>query len=759
MDRFVCIHGHFYQPPRENPWLEAVELEESAWPHHDWNERITEECYRPNGQSRILDHEGRIVRIVNNYERISFDVGPTLLAWLQRNAPDVYETILEADRRSAERFGGHGSALAQGYNHAILPLCNDRDRRTQVVWGVRDFEHRFGRSPEGMWLPETAVSTATLEALAEQGLRFTVLAPQQAAAVRELPNGDWAEVRGGCVDPRRPYLARLPSGRTIVLFFYDGGLSRGVAFQGLLHCGHTLARRALDSFEPGRSGPQLVHLATDGETYGHHHPSGDMALAAALRRLDEEPGVSLTNYAWYLERFPPRHEVRIHENTAWSCAHGLGRWSADCGCKAGRPDWSQRWRAPLREALDRVRDRLAALYEQHGAEVLSDPWGARDAYVGVILDRSDAAVESFLETHGRGERRPEDRTRALRLLEMQRYALLMYTSCGWFFDDISGLETVQVLRYAARAVQLAEQAGGRGLEEQLIQMLRCAPGNLPEHPDGADVYLRLARRGRLELRDVAAHYAIRSLFERNGDAGAIYCYSVDCQESHRRTAGPARLHVGRAAVTCRITGDSGLVGFAALHHGGLEVEAATGRFECPEDCRSAVARALAAFEREDPAAPLRLLGSIPKASTHTLSNLVRDEQRAVRGLLLEWSLAQAESIRRTRPCGDGTADGLVATRPDALAIEQALQDLALRLVENPRDADLLRRIAELALLAGELALPLDLRKVQNAVYALLCTARPAMVVAADGGDESARRWVGLVDDLGLRLGLRVDAAA
>ncbi len=375
MERFVCIHGHFYQPPRENPWLEAVEFQESAYPYHDWNERISAECYAANARARILDGENRIAAIVNNYASMSFNFGPTLLSWLQTERPDVYAAILEADRASAARFSGHGSALAQPYNHMILPLADARDRLTQVAWGIRDFEHRFGRRPEGMWLPETAVDLPSLETLAAAGIRFTILAPHQATHVRTIEaagTAAWREVGEATLDPAQAYRVALPSGAEIAVFFYDGPVSRAVAFDPvLLSKGENLAERLLGAFVDTRAHVELVHVASDGETYGHHHRHGDMALAFALRTLESGSRARLTNYGEYLERHPPVEEVRIAERTSWSCAHGVERWRSDCGCQTGsHPGWSQTWRAPLRDALDGLRDALGPLYAAGAARPL-----------------------------------------------------------------------------------------------------------------------------------------------------------------------------------------------------------------------------------------------------------------------------------------------------------------------------------------------------------------------------------------------------
>jgi alpha-amylase/alpha-mannosidase (GH57 family) len=400
MERYICIHGHFYQPPRENPWLEAIEVQDSAHPYHDWNERITAECYAANATSRILDEHERIIRLVNNYAKMSFNIGPTLLAWMEKKAPDVYESILEADRESQAVFSGHGSALAQGYNHIILPLATTRDKYTQVIWGIRDFEYRFGRSPEGMWLPETAVDLETLDILAEGGMRFSILAPHQARQVRPLGEKAWRDVSGAEVDPTMPYVQHLPSGRSIVLFFYDGPISRAVAFEKLLNDGEAFARRLVSGFSEKRTWPQLVHIATDGESYGHHHRFGDMALAYALEHIEKNNHARLTNYGEYLEKHPPSHEVGIFENTSWSCEHGIERWQGDCGCNSGKhPEWNQDWRRPLREATDFLCEHFSRKYEEKARALLVSPEEARNGYIEIILDRSAATIEACLSRH------------------------------------------------------------------------------------------------------------------------------------------------------------------------------------------------------------------------------------------------------------------------------------------------------------------------------------------------------------------------
>src|SRR5580700_7363031 len=569
MDRYLCIHCHFYQPPRENPWLESIELQESAYPYHDWNERITAECYEPNAASRILSPDDRIIRIVNNYSRISFNVGPTLLSWMANHAPDTYQAILDADRESQQRFSGHGSAIAQVYNHMIMPLANRRDKQTQVAWGIRDFEYRFNREPEGMWLAETAVDIETLEVLAANGIRFTILAPSQARHERRLTTSKFKNVEGGKIDPTRPYICNLPSGRSINLFFYDGPISRAVAFEGLLSNGERFASRLISGFAENRRWPQLMHIATDGETYGHHHYKGEMALSYALHHIETNKLARLTNYGEYLTINPPTHEVEILENTAWSCSHGVGRWNTDCGCNSGgKPGWNQSWRAPLRKALDHLRDSLLEPYETKAAELPTDPWLARDEYANIVLDRGDASLNKFLAVHARRALSESETVTALSLLEMQRHAMLMYTSCGWFFDELSGIETVQVIMYAGRALQLAQRLFPDHHEESFRELLRSAKSNLPDYGDGAQVFDRWVKPAQVDLEAVTAHYAIASMFQRPGDGDLSASYEIKQIDDVRLESGRARLAIGTASVRSRVTRTQKDVSFGVLHFGG-----------------------------------------------------------------------------------------------------------------------------------------------------------------------------------------------
>lgn len=640
--RLVCVHGHFYQPPRENPWLEAVEVEDSARPYHDWNARVTAECYAPNGASRVLDSERRILRIANNYRRISFNIGPTLAAWMERAAPDAYAPIVAADRESTRERDGHGNAIAQVYNHMILPLATRRDKETQVRWGIADFLHRFGRRPEGMWLPETAVDTETLEVLAAQGITFTILAPTQAARVRP-PDGEWTDVSGGRIDPRRPYVCPLPSGGRIALFFYDGTIAHGVAFEGLLNSGDAFAARLLGAFAAGDPGPQLVHIATDGESYGHHHPFGEMALTYALAMIEAQGRARVVNCAEVLAQRPPDHEVQIAEPTSWSCAHGVERWRSDCGCRAGHPGWSQAWRRPLRETLDWLRDRLGEAFERHGPRYLRDPWAARDAYIDVVLDRWPDSVEAFFALQGRPDLDDAGRIAALRLLEMQRHAMLMFTSCGWFFDEVSGIESVQVIKYAARALQLAEDFGER-LEDEFTRRLAEAKSNVPRWRDGTTVYRRLVRPSFVTLPRVVAHYAISSLFEPYADTEELFCFTVRRHDARRENGGAHVLAMGLVTVTSQITSESATAAYAVLHLGGHDIQCGV-RADATPEWYEAMKRGVGdALLEHGASAAVRMLDAQFGGSLYGLRDLFKEERRKILELLMEERLGRFEGV-------------------------------------------------------------------------------------------------------------------
>jgi alpha-amylase/alpha-mannosidase (GH57 family) len=563
-NKYVCIHGHFYQPPRENAWLEAVEQQESAKPWHDWNARINFECYAPNAAARILDERGWIVKIRNNYNRISFNFGPTLLSWMEQNDAEAYSLLQKADLQSAKRFGGHGSALAQVHSHIIMPLANYRDKVTQVCWGVKDFEHRFKRYPEGIWLAETAVNTETLEVLAAQGIQYTILAPRQAKAIRRIGTNDWQNVNAESIDTRKPYWCNLPSGRKIALYFYNGGVAQQVAFNGVLNSGKAFATSMVSIFD-GNDDPQLAHTATDGESYGHHHRFGEMALADCLNSIEDSDIAKLTNYGQYLELHPPSYEAQIHENSSWSCVHGIERWRSDCGCNSGGNNTHQRWRKPLRAALDWLRDQLIPFFEKNSVRFLRDPWAARNDYIEVMLDRSDAKIAAFFKKHVLRSLAPMEEVMVLRLLEMQRHALLMYTSCGWFFDEISGIETNQILQYALRAMDYAQDIAGLSLHNEFSKRLAEAPSNIYEN--GAVAYHKNVMPTRVNLERVAMHFAVASVFENDPESLNFFNYSISKEFFEKIEAGTPRLVLGRVNIRSQLTRAEKTFSFAVLYLG------------------------------------------------------------------------------------------------------------------------------------------------------------------------------------------------
>jgi len=808
MERYVCIHGHFYQPPRENPWLEAIEFQDTAYPYHDWNERITADCYEPNATSRILDEQGRIVHITNNYTKVSFNFGPTLLAWLEEKAPEVYKTILEVDRESQKTFSGHGSALAQAYNHVILPLANRHDKYTQVLWGIRDFEHRFGRKPEGMWLPETAVDLETLEIMAELGLKFTILAQRQASRVRRIGSRSWRDVCGGRIDPTQAYQLRLRSGRKISLFFYDEPIARAVAFEGLLASGEAFAQRVNSAFSEERTWPQLVHIATDGETYGHHHRHGDMALAYALHYIRSNNLAQITNYGEYLEKHPPTHEVEIIQNTSWSCAHGIERWRSNCGCNSGQhPGWSQAWRAPLRQALDWLRDGLAPAYEKMGRQFLKDPWAARNDYIAAILDRSPESLDRFLGQHAAQELTDAEKVTVLKLLELQRHAMLMFTSCGWFFDELSGIETVQILQYAGRAVQLAQELFGDDIEPRFLDLLEAAKSNHRQHGDGRGIYRKFVKPATVDLTTVAAHYAVSSLFEDYSEQAKIYCYRIDAEDYRASEAGRSRLALGRARVSSQVTQESAVISFGVLHFGDHNLNAGVRGYRGEEAYQAMVQEMTQAFRSADFAEVIRLLDRHFGISTYSLKSLFRDEQRRVLSRILESTLSQLEASYRSiyeqhyplmrfladtgnplprafqsaaefilnidlrRAFGEEMprldrvqalleAAGMWRVELDIAGLkytlEQTIERLAREFRAHSGELSLLQRLDGVVSVAHWLPFDVNFRKAQNAYYDVLQAVYPQFKGRAGQGEEGANDWTSHFRALGQKLRVRVE---
>jgi alpha-amylase/alpha-mannosidase (GH57 family) len=647
MEKNICIHGHFYQPPRENAWIEEVEQQDSAYPFHDWNERITAECYAPNTASRIVDAQGRIINILNNYSKISFNFGPTLLTWLEKNNPLIYKTIIESDKLSMELHSGHGSAMAQCYNHMIMPLANKADKLTQVLWGIRDFQKRYSRDPEGMWLPETAVDLETLEILAENGIKFSILSPHQAKSIRKPLDRSWTDVSGGRIDPKRPYLLKFANGKSISLFFYDGPISNDIAFGDTLTSGENFAKRLDSLFTPGASEPQLAHTATDGETYGHHHKYGDMALSYCIHYIESTNLAKLTNYSEFLAKYPPAYEVEILENTSWSCPHGVLRWKENDGCRIGaNPGWVQTWRKPLRDAFDFLREEFAPFYEAEMAKTVKDPWAVRNKYIDVILDRSENNVNKFFNENIAQNLSPEDKTRIIKLLEIQRNAMLMYTSCGWFFDEISGIETIQVMQYAARAVQLYEELSGKKIEDVFKKMLAEAPSNILEFRNGSVIYDLFVKPGELDLMRVGAHYAISSLFEEYEKNEKIYCYSIDSEHFVKKQQGKLKLFIGRFSIKSNITLEKVMLTSAVIHFGDEKVNGGVKLFSDAGAYDLMQAEIIAPFERGESLEVLKLMEKHFGANNYTLWHLFKDEQRKVLKQISLPILKQIENFSR-----------------------------------------------------------------------------------------------------------------
>lgn len=759
--RLVCLHGHFYQPPRENPWLEDVEVQDSAAPFHDWNERVCAECYSPNAAARIKGPDDRVRDIVNNYRHLSFNFGPTLLSWMERANRPVYQEIVEADASSA-KLRGHGNALAQAYSHPILPLCSPRDRRTQIAWGLKDFEHRFGRAAEGFWLPETAADDETLRDLARAGVRFTLLSPFQATRVRPA-GGEWADATGGRFDPTRPYRVELGAGLSLAVFFYDGPIARTLAFGNGL-TGDDIARSLESGFDASRGHDEVLTIAVDGETFGHHKRGADEALAVALRLLGAREDLELVNLGQALERQEPEWEAQIAQGSSWSCAHGVERWRSDCGCQTGgAPGWHQRWRAPLRESLDALRGRLAQLFEQLGAPLLRDPWAARDAYGELVLDPERRGALDFLERWAGRRLSGGDATRALKLLEMQRHALLMDTSCGWFFSDLSGLETVQILKYAARAVQLAREVAGVDLEPAVKEGLARAPSNVPELENGARIWDQRVKPSAVALEGVAAHHAIASLFGTDAAPRRLLGYRCEVAERRREAAPPATLAVGRLQIQSVLTLEELDLSFCVLFDGsdfrcGLRPFGDRGQADKLE-------RAL--FDR------LPSLDGVVQevdrwfvGSQYGLRDLFLDERRRLAARLL------SESMRR---CEGDFLDLFAANRrliellreidlPVPIALRAAadvaltcrLQSLALQLAEGRSDLALVHgNLLEVASAAQRLGAQLDTSAIKPLLDGLI---RGRIDALSRAQAPEPVFQLSKIIDLGRGLGLHLDLA-
>ena len=677
---YVTVHGHFYQPPRENPYLNAIERQPSAAPFHDWNERIHQECYRPNAFARVMNGQGELLGIVNNYEYLSFNIGATLMSWLERHDLEVYQRILEADRLSAARLDGHGNAIAQVYNHIIMPLASDRDKYTQIRWGKADFRSRFGRDPEGMWLAETAVDYPTLAALVAEGIKFIILAPSQAQRCRPLatseqPDPAWLATADNQIDPTQPYRCHLKENEVgyIDIFFYDGPISRDMGFNDVLSSSHQLAGRVSEAVRQDRASAQLISVATDGETFGHHRGGTEKALAYAFTQEFPDRGWTMTNFAHYLSLNPPTWEVELKPVTSWSCSHGVDRWQDDCGCGGGG-NWHQKWRKPLRESLDWLRDQLVKVYEESGKKLFRDPWKARDEYIQVILDRTPSAASRFLSQHQTHRLSVAERVDALRLLEMQRHVQLMYTSCGWFFDELSRPEGTQILRYAARAIELAGDVSSIQLEKGFIKRLALAPSNVTElFQNGAEVYRQLVQPSQISLEQVAAHYAILSLMGTRDRH--VYCYGVHVLDYQMQRLGALTLAIGQIQLTSEMTRETSQMAFAVLHLGGWDfhccIQSFTGRqaySQAKESVFNALSQASAA---QTILAMSRVFGSQFGSQSFGLQDLFAEERHRMMHLLSQETLTRLDQLY-TQVYRDNYGI-LMAFHRDGLEVPQELQ--------------------------------------------------------------------------------------
>lgn len=646
--KYLTIHGHFYQPPRENPWLEDIELQDSAKPFHDWNERISYECYNPNAVSRVLDHQNRIIEIVNNYSLMSFNFGPTLMSWLEQNDHKTYERIIKADCQSVQEHSGHGNAIAQNYNHIIMPLANERDKYTQVIWGIKDFQYRFGRMPEGMWLAETAIDDETAEVMVNAGIKFTVLSPYQALKVKEMSNkkAEWQDVSWGNVDPARAYRYYLKNDpeKYLDIFFYDGAISKSVAFDHLLKDGEKFIRRLSDGVSDSRDYNQLVNIATDGESYGHHTKFGDMALSYVLKIKAEQAGFKLTNYAEYLEKEPPRYEVLLKEPSSWSCFHGVERWNSDCGCSTGsQPGWNQKWRKPLRQALDYLRDELEEIYETSSSKYFDDPWDARNEYIDVILDRSEDSINKFFERVQKYNLSDSEKTEAIKLLELQRQEMLMYTSCGWFFCEVSGIETTQILKYSARAIQLAEEFSDKDLETGFLEILSEAKSNIFELGSGKNIYELYVKPSTVSLKQVVSHWAISSLYEDYSDETDIYCYKINKLDYRRFRKGRSDLVLGRIEIKSKVTLEQNDKIFAMLHFGGGDFHCAIKDFSGNSDYNKIKASLTSKYNSATMTEVIREIDEQFGKDYNTLKDLFIKERRFIVNELLQDKLEKFSS--------------------------------------------------------------------------------------------------------------------
>lgn len=792
MERYVCIHAHFYQPPRENPWLEDVQIQDSAYPYHDWNERITTECYEANIASRILNDKGKIVDILNNYTKISFNFGPTLLSWMEKKRNDLYKKIIESDYESRKNFNGFGSAIGQCYNHIIMPFAKKDMKITQVKWGIRDFYFRFKRLPQGMWLPETAVDIETLKILAENGIRFTILSPYQATMIRKIGEERWIDVSGGNINTKRPYLCILPNNRTITIFFYDKDISHDVAFGGLLKNGENFAKRLLSSFSNSDE-PQIVNIATDGETYGHHHKYGDMALSYCINYIEKTKIAKFTNYSEYLNKFPPEYEVKIIENTSWSCSHGIERWRDDCGCNTGfHPGWNQKWRKPLRLALDNLKNNIDSIYFEKMKEYVQNPLDLFNDYIDLYMGENK--FDELISKYNVKDIKEYDKIRMLKLLEMERMSNLMFTSCGWFFDDISNIETQQILMYAKRAIQLAEELNGDRIEENFINMLKEAKSNITELKDGEYIYRKFIIPSALNLEKVAAHYVISNIFNQESNK-ELYCYMIESFTSEDHFSGSMRLSSGEIKIKSIRTEESKDFIYSVFHLGDQNV--ICGITENSNENYFKVKILPEIFKKGEITNLLREMDKIFNDHNYSLLNLFKDEQRRIIDTILmetykeiQFSLVEfyeknsgilnflfetktpfpkiiqnsIEYVLNTK------ANDIIKSNEEPSILEGILEELKRmslnidkatlgfilaetinrlfdELWESPDSIDILSKIAGYLKISKNYNIELNLWKSQNKYFYLGERHYAEVVEKAEKGDEKAKKWLTIFESL------------
>lgn len=649
--KYLTIHGHFYQPPRENPWIEEIEVQESAAPSHDWNEKVSWQCYSPNGTSRIVDGNNNILEISNNYQYMSFNFGPTLLSWLEKFDVSAYQKILEADRNSLELYSGHGCAIAQVYNHIIMPLANRNDKITQVLWGLKDFQKRFNRNSEGIWLAETAVDAETLDVLIDCGVKFTILSPHQAKCVNKIGEKNWQDVSWGSIDPSRAYryfAEGTNKQKYIDLFFYDGSISKSVAFDNLLQDGAKFAHRLNDGYVEDRNRAQLINIATDGESYGHHTKFGDMALAYVLNVGAKNLGFEITNYGQFLEMYPPEYEVDIKPVSAWSCCHGVGRWMEDCGCSTGaQPHWNQKWRKPLRQALDFLRDELIKICSTAGVKYYKDFWEARNNYIDVILDRSVENINLFFRQNAKKNLNSKDKVSALKLMEIQRMAQLMYTSCGWFFADISGIETTQILKYASRAIELAKEFSKSDLEKPFLSILQKAKSNIQEFGNGKDIYNKFVKISAVGIEKITAQYAIETYFSSKEDKNEevkndeLYCYKIKKHSEKKYSNLNNTLVFGRIEIVSNITLEKKDMSYVMLHTKNSDFYCAVKDYKCLDDFNLEKKEILSVFEKGNLIEILRAIEIYYESKFYSLIDIPIDRRKTILENLIIKNLKKA----------------------------------------------------------------------------------------------------------------------